>query len=387
MPSINILVESKVSDSIRAKQVQAAFDVPLKSKTIKEWKGELPIDNIGWNIGLIVGPSGCGKSTIAKQLWPELIDKKFTWEGESVIDDFPQDKKLEDITRICGAVGFNTIPSWLKPFSVLSTGEKFRVEMARHLIESPDLSVVDEFTSVIDRQVAQIGSYAIQKHVRRKDQRFVAVTCHSDVVDWLNPDWTFYPETMEFIHNKGCLRQIKRPQVKCEIKRIAYKEWNKFSQFHYMNSEMSQSAKCWGMFIDGTLSTFAGIIHRPHNIAKNIKAITRIVTLPDWQGLGLTMEFIKHLGSIYRAAGYRLRGYPAHPALIHAVSKTGVYKLRKKPVIYKTQTNKDEVKKMRAKYKGFSTEKRPCAVFEYTGPEFEDVELAKALVNEKVSSL
>ncbi|MCP4557826.1 MAG: ABC transporter ATP-binding protein, partial [Herbaspirillum sp.] len=108
MPTISILKEHKVSSSLRTKQVQAAFDVPPKEYERKEWKGELPIENIDWNIGLIVGPSGAGKSTIAEQLFPDEMNKKFEWSGDSVIDDFSKDKPLEDITRICGAVGFNT---------------------------------------------------------------------------------------------------------------------------------------------------------------------------------------------------------------------------------------------------------------------------------------
>ena len=43
----------------------------------------------------------------------------------------------------------------------------------------------DEFTSVIDRTVAQIGSSAIAKTVRKRKQKFVAVSCHYDIEEWL----------------------------------------------------------------------------------------------------------------------------------------------------------------------------------------------------------
>jgi hypothetical protein len=42
------------------------------------------------------------------------------------------------------SVGFNTIPAWMRPFAVPSNGEKFRVEMARRLIEAGDLVTMDE---------------------------------------------------------------------------------------------------------------------------------------------------------------------------------------------------------------------------------------------------
>ena len=65
---------------------------------------------------------------------------------------------------------------------------KIPVDLARRLLEvKGDLIRVDEFTSVVDRQVAQIGSHAVQKHVRENRKKFVAVTCHYDVVEWLHP--------------------------------------------------------------------------------------------------------------------------------------------------------------------------------------------------------
>jgi ABC-type ATPase with predicted acetyltransferase domain len=57
---------------------------------------------------------------------------------------------------------------------------------------SPNLVVFDEFTSTVDRIVSQIGSYAISRAVRKHPgKQFIAVTCHFDVLDWLEPDWVY----------------------------------------------------------------------------------------------------------------------------------------------------------------------------------------------------
>src|SRR6185295_19097477 len=82
-------------------------------------------------------------------------------------------------------------PSWVKPLHVLSNGEQFRANLARTLAESPDIAVVDEFTSVVDRTVAKIGSAAVAKCVRASGRRFVAVSCHADIEEWLQPDWKY----------------------------------------------------------------------------------------------------------------------------------------------------------------------------------------------------
>src|SRR5262249_27866251 len=121
------------------------------------------------------------------------------WDSRSIIDDFDQELGIKDIAEVCAAVGFNTIPSWMKAYAVLSTGEQFRAELARALLEDKsDPIVVDEFTSVVDRQVAHIGCHAVQKYVRKHDKHFVAATCHYDVIDWLQPDWIIEPAAQSF---------------------------------------------------------------------------------------------------------------------------------------------------------------------------------------------
>src|SRR5690606_16358303 len=111
--------------------------------------------------------------------------------------------------------GFSSPPAWLRPFHVLSNGEQFRVTMARALAESVGLVVVDEFTSVVDRTVAQIGSAAIAKAVRRRGGRFIAVACHYDIADWLEPDWIYEPHTARFARDR-----LRRPDIEIAVRRV-----------------------------------------------------------------------------------------------------------------------------------------------------------------------
>jgi ABC-type ATPase with predicted acetyltransferase domain len=137
----------------------------------------------------------------------------FDWSAISVIDDFDKKHSVDDVAKICQAVGFNTIPAWLRPYGVLSNGEKFRVDLARRLLEGGEFIVCDEFTSVVDRQVAKIGSHAVQKFVRRNKRQFVAASCHYDLEEWLQPDWVLEPATMVFRW-----RSVqRRPGLNCSI--------------------------------------------------------------------------------------------------------------------------------------------------------------------------
>jgi ABC-type ATPase with predicted acetyltransferase domain len=73
-----------------------------------------------------------------------------------------------------------------------------RVDIARALCLKQQLIVFDEFTSVVNREIAKVSAFAIGKAVRRTSKRFVAVTCHYDVIDWLEPDWMFCTDDMSF---------------------------------------------------------------------------------------------------------------------------------------------------------------------------------------------
>jgi ABC-type polar amino acid transport system ATPase subunit len=83
-----------------------------------------------------------------------------------------------------------------------------RVDVARALCLPKKCIVFDEFTSVVDREVAKIGSYAISKAVRAQSgKQFIEVTCHFDIIDWLEVDWVFNTDTMEFSRKK----EVGRP--------------------------------------------------------------------------------------------------------------------------------------------------------------------------------
>jgi ABC-type ATPase with predicted acetyltransferase domain len=195
-------------ESFRAQSVVGSFtlnDVKLQ----KRFKGSMPIEEHEWQIGIIVGRSGSGKSSIAKQLFPDAYITGFEYTHQCILDDLAEDIETSEITRLLCSVGFASPPDWLKAYSCLSQGEKMRVDIARALSLHKKLVVFDEFTSVVDREVAKIASYAISKAIKRqKDRKFIAVTCHYDVVDWLDPDWVFCTDTMEFDRKKELGRPL-----------------------------------------------------------------------------------------------------------------------------------------------------------------------------------
>ncbi len=193
----NIIKETKPKETFRVSSVLNAFDLSI-DKIKEHFEGEIDIENKQWNVGLIVGSSGTGKSTIAKELFPNTYIFEQTYSTESVIDDMPKEKSVKEITKAFTSVGFASPPSWLKPYSVLSNGEKMRCDLAKSILEEKEIVVFDEFTSVVNREVAKTGSFAIQKAIRKLNKKFVAVGCHSDIIEWLQPDWIYNTDEQRF---------------------------------------------------------------------------------------------------------------------------------------------------------------------------------------------
>jgi Fe-S cluster assembly ATPase SufC len=192
---------SKIDESsFRVAAVKGRFDLEVE-KIQEHFEGEILIPE-NWQIGVIYGGSGTGKTTIAKEMFGNEYVGIYDYLAGSVVDDMPTGKTVEDITKMFVSVGFGSTPSWLKPYSVLSNGEKMRVDLARALLSRQDLIVFDEFTSVVDRNIAKIGSMCTSKAVRRSDKRFIAISCHDDILEWLEPDWVFCTDTMTMVEIK-----------------------------------------------------------------------------------------------------------------------------------------------------------------------------------------
>jgi ABC-type dipeptide/oligopeptide/nickel transport system ATPase subunit len=194
---IEVKHTSKNFDSFRANKVKSLFN----AENGHEWAhtAEIPSEGDEWSIGLIVGPSGSGKTSIGKRIWSDIgiTDLYANWDNNKpIVDCIAPDGEFKTVTGALSAVGLGDVPAWLRPFKALSNGEQFRTGLARLICESTGRLVVDEFTSVIDRQIAKIGASAFAKAWRRKKGRqIVLLSPHYDIIEWLQPDWVYDTKT------------------------------------------------------------------------------------------------------------------------------------------------------------------------------------------------
>jgi len=226
MPSFDIVKKSKPKESFRVSSVLNAFDLDIE-KVKEHFIGNIDIEGKDWNVGLIVGGSGTGKSTIANEVFGNHF-MQYDYKSEAVIDDMPKDKSIKDITKAFTSVGFASPPSWLKPYSVLSNGEKMRVDLAYCILQEKDIIIFDEFTSVVNREVAKTGSYAISKAVKKLNKKFIAVGCHSDIIEWLEPDWIYNTDEQRFFFART---NINDPKSNLKFTELAMNIKDKYGKY------------------------------------------------------------------------------------------------------------------------------------------------------------
>lgn len=287
---MKIKVRNRCSDfdSYRAARVKSLFN--CESGADFSIDATLPDDD-KWQIGLIVGPSGSGKTSIGRQIWPDvgIYDGDQGWPVDApIVDGIAPGGSFDAVTGALSAVGLGSVPAWLRPYHALSNGEKFRAGLARLIAEAPERVVVDEFTSVVDRQIAKIGAAAFSKSWKRTGGRAVLLSCHYDIIDWLEPDWVFDTQSGELAGR--CL--WRRPRFELEIFQTDGSYWPMFEPHHYLKLPRMVAAKYYVGFVDG--EAVCHIAVSPRLEIGGMRAC-RMVVMPEWQGAGVGMKFLNEV--------------------------------------------------------------------------------------------
>jgi len=264
------------------------------------------------------------------------------------------------------SVGLNTIPAWCRPYHVLSNGEKFRADLARKIKTG---AVLDEFTSVVDRNVAKAASVSLKRYIDNHDiSNVVLASCHYDILEWLRPDWYF--DTVDGILHDG--RSLRRPSVEIKLYPCKRSIWAMFAKHHYLTEKLSRSCRSYVAVADfgsgEAIVGFSSTIPFPHGYIKNAYREHRTVVLPDFQGLGFGPKISDAVAQLHLDEGKRYFSRTAHPRL-------GAY--RDHSSLWKRTSNNRKVSRKTAYTKASKLQAwkidsiRECFSHEYIGKKIE----------------
>jgi ABC-type transport system involved in cytochrome c biogenesis ATPase subunit len=345
-------------------QVEGLFDIPPTERSEVVLRASLPIEDKPWSIGLIVGPSGSGKTSIAREVFGDAFTVSYSWpENKSVVDGFPSSMGTKAVVGLLSSVGFSSPPSWLRPFRCLSTGEQFRATVARALAEQPDLTVLDEFTSVVDRTVARVSSAAVAKAVRANKRRLVAVSCHYDIIEWLSPDWI-----LDTVDRSFQWRELqRRPPVQLEIRRVSTDAWDIFGHHHYLTTTLHRNTICFLATVEDRPAAFTGVLAFPHADRPGWRE-HRTVCLPDFQGIGIGNALSEYVASLFRASRKPYRSTTSHPAMIAHRARSPLWSMVRTPSLQNSNRRPRAGMTAVVRHWRQGGVKRLTATFEYVGP-------------------
>lgn len=304
-------LESVPSESFRATLAAQSLDIDIKKKSVHTLKISAQTDS-AFNIGLIVGASGSGKTTLAKKVFGEACFKTFLDPEKAVIDQFPQELSTDECAQYLQGIGLSSVPCWIRPSKTLSNGQKARAEAALAMVANQDLTVIDEWTSVVDRTVAKVMSSCVAKFARRANKKLVLVSCHYDVVEWLDPDWIIDCNSAKFIDRRMLQPEERKRKEELEftVRMVDRSTWPFFSKYHYLSELLPAGLSFYfGLFHEDNQVGFVGYSNYTPHKNKSVRKILhlhRMVIHPDYAGLGLSSQFADVTAKIIHEKGFRV---------------------------------------------------------------------------------
>ena len=169
-------LRTKIKEDEITRRVKEVFTISQDEITFEPHD----IIPLGFQLMCIVGSSGSGKSILLNEYGSET---KPEWDDRPICSHFDSYEEAEE--RLL-AVGLSSIPAWLLPYHLLSTGQQYRARVARSL---KDHAVFDEFTSYLDRSTAKGLAVSISRYIKKKNLTGIVVcTPNHDIVPYLEAD-------------------------------------------------------------------------------------------------------------------------------------------------------------------------------------------------------
>lgn len=340
MQSFELTLEAKPSRSFRCQKAANSLDINIAEKLRHEFKVEADLETV-YNVGLIVGASGSGKTTLAREIWGKDCFKELLNLKRTVIDQFPEGVSYDDCANMLAGVGLTAVPCWIRPAVTLSNGQRCRAEIALQMARDVDgVVAIDEWTSVVDRTVAKVMSHCIQKHARKTGKRIVLMSCHYDVMEWLNPDWIIDCNKQKYVERRRLRSGFERSEkLQFDIREVDRSSWRYFSKYHYLSERLPGGhIETFGLFCGEDqigFQCFANYTpHRPGTV--EIMHSNRTVIHPDYAGMGLGIMVINKTSAIMKGRGYRVMAKFSSVPIFKSMSKQEEWRFLKEDRKFKT---------------------------------------------------
>lgn len=291
---------------------------------LDKWERFTVFENVELKIGqkdvvYITGDSGSGKSVLLRALEKDIKrDLKLT--SININDIKPeQDKPLietvgatvEEGLELLSRVGLGDAFLFLRTFSQLSDGQKYRFKIAKMIESKAQFWIMDEFAATLDRDTARVVAWNLQKVARSEGKCVLAATTHGDLLRDLNPDVHVHKRfgkeiTVDYSPNPPSQECSLVEEMRVEQGTTA--DWKQLSGFHYRSHRIAAPRKIFclkrGDELCGVIvycyppvAAFGRRLVLPRmtmrELNRKLSIIMRVVVSPKYRTVGLGTKLVR----------------------------------------------------------------------------------------------
>ncbi len=111
------------------------------------------------------------------------------------------------------------------------------------------------------------------------------LSCHYDILEWIEPDWVFDTSTGRFTGRA----LWRRPRFDLSIHKTGWEFWPMFEPHHYLKLPRMICADCFVGTVAG--EPVCHVAASPKFQTGHMRAC-RLVVMPEWQGAGVGLRFL-----------------------------------------------------------------------------------------------
>ena len=120
-------------------------------------------------------------------------------------------------------------------------------------------------------------------------------------------------------------KRMEHPKLNLTVRRVEASTFYTlgFHKHHYMAEKINPACKCFLFEWDNNPVAFIGVINSPGNNRQYSMAFSRIVILPEYQGLGLLKRLVRFVSGIIKSTSTEEKPVDVYIRTIHP--KVGAY--------------------------------------------------------------